>query len=775
MALCATLVIVLFLKNELSFDKSHPKSESIYRFTITDPAQFEGKHFARVFNPEYVPQMAEYFPEIANYVRLAPVLGGVVKLNERYINVEQAFQTDSTFFDIFNPELLVGNPGRILANPGSMVVSERFAKKVFGDLDPLGQIVTLPSGQYYSSSVDFVIKGIMRDFPHNSHFHPEFIVSTQDKGELDRFAWTYFQLSENANKNNILSGFKNFYSEHINQEAKERDIQAHLQNISDIHLHSTKLREIEINSNISIIYTLSIAVVILILIALTNYANLNNGMAAYNQRYIYISKVLGSSNWMNLKYFLIEGIIITMISISICGLLAMCSNFVIQKHYSIDLFAGNFKTNLAVVAIFSLLSILSGCLQPLKQMIINSTSPVDFRKNPLTDRKSISKSLIVFQYAISISLIVAVIVIHRQTSYALERSMGIQDSNLVVFTNVHTDVQNKFEIFKTGLLKFNSIESISAMLEPPGGEANDRFEFTLEGYSKDETGNGSNTIVVFPCDYSLPRAFNLNFLSGNDFSEKNRDCEGAGEYIVNESALRFLNHLNPQDIIGKEFSLISNIEGVQIPKGTIVGVVEDFHLSSIKKEIEPMVLFKQESLWLLNFVVSVNPGMQTEAMIDLENVWAEMFPEHEFQYEYVSSMYKSVYKTEILQANLLSVFTFIALFICSIGLLGMAMLTIRRRTKEIGLRKISGASIGEIVTMLYWDFIKWIVLSFLISIPFAYMAMDKWLENFVYKTGLSWWIFAMAGAFALISALITVSIQAWKAASKNPVDTLRYE
>lgn len=187
MALCATLVIVLFLKNELSFDKSHPKSESIYRFTITDPAQFEGKHFARVFNPEYVPQMAEYFPEIANYVRLAPVLGGVVKLNERYINVEQAFQTDSTFFDIFNPELLVGNPGRILANPGSMVVSERFAKKVFGDLDPLGQIVTLPSGQYYSSSVDFVIKGIMRDFPHNSHFHPEFKVSTQDKGELDRF------------------------------------------------------------------------------------------------------------------------------------------------------------------------------------------------------------------------------------------------------------------------------------------------------------------------------------------------------------------------------------------------------------------------------------------------------------------------------------------------------------------------------------------------------------------------------------------------------------
>ena len=775
MALCATLVIVLFLKNELSFDNFHPKSDRIYRFTVTDPAQFEGKHFARVFNPQYVPQMAEYFPEIENYVRLVPVLGGVVKLNERFISVDQAFQTDSTFFDIFNPGLLVGNPAHILDNPGSMVVSETFAKKVFGDLDPLGQVVTLPDGQYYNTSVDFVINGIMRDFPPNSHFHPEFIVSTQDKGELDRFAWTYFLLTENSSKNNILSGFKNFYSEHINQEAKERDIQAHLQNVSDIHLHSNKLREIEINSDISIVYTLSIAVIILLLIALINYANLNIGMAAYNQRYIYISKVLGSSNWMNLKYFLIEGIIITITSISFCGLLAMSANFVIQKHFSINLFVGNLMTIIGVVGIFNLLSILSGCLQPLRQMIINLTSPLDFRKNPIPGRKGISKSLIVLQYAISISLIVAVIVIHRQTSYALGRSMGVEDNNMVVFNNVHTDVQNKFEVFKAGLLRFNSIQSISAMLEPPGGEANDRFEFTMEGNSKDETGNGNNTIVVFPCDYSLPQVFNLNFLSGNDFSEKNIDSEGAGEYIINESALKLLNHINPQDIIGKEFGLISNIEGVQIPKGTIIGVVKDFHLSSIKKEIEPMVLFKQESLWLLNFVVSFKPGMQTEAMNDLENVWTEMFSEHEFQYEYVSSMYKSVYKTEILQANLLSVFTFVALFICSTGLLGMAMLAIRRRTKEIGLRKISGATIGEIVTMLYWDFIKWIVLSFLIAIPFAYLAMDKWLENFVYKTGLNWWIFPLAGAFALISALITVSIQAWKAASRNPVETLRYE
>ena len=282
-------------------------------------------------------------------------------------------------------------------------------------------------------------------------------------------------------------------------------------------------------------------------------------------------------------------------------------------------------------------------------------------------------------------------------------------------------------------------------------------------------------IGVFPCDYSFASIFNLKFLSGNNFSEKNEDNEGSGEYIINESAMKRLHYTDPDEIIGKEFGLISNIDGIKIPTGKIIGVVKDFHLSSIKKEIEPLVLFKRKDLWLMNFVVSFQPGMQIKALTDIESVWTKMFPEYPFQYEYVSSMYKNVYKTELLQAKLLSIFTFIALFICSMGLLGLSLLTTQRRTKEIGIRKINGAKISEMMIMLNWDFIKWIMISFVIAIPLAFFAMNKWLDNFAYKTTLSWWIFALAGLAAMFIALITVSVQSWKAASSNPVEALRYE
>lgn len=776
LALSSILIIVLFLRNELTFDSFHKKSDRIYRFTITSPRFFEGKHFARVYQPGYIPQMAEYFPEIENYVRLAPINGGVMKYNEEFIEIRQAFVCDSTFFKVFDSELLVGDTDNILNNPGSMVVSENFAKKVFGKINPVGQILTLPSGQFYGENIDFVIKGVMKDFPQNSHFHPEFITTSHDKTILAGWAWTYLLLSDNTNPNNILSGFKNFYSSHIENKTEEIKIEAHLQNISDIHLHSNKLREIEANSNMAVIYTLSLSALILLLIALANYANLNIGMKDFTDKYLFISKVSGSSIWMNLKYFLSEGIIIVLASIVISGFVAISANILIQKYFGLNLFTGNTTFILSVVVLFSILGILFGILPLQKQSIINIESLSDYKKSKNNlRRKGISKSIIVLQYTISIGLIVAVFVIRRQTNYALDSSMGVETNNVICFEDVHSNVQNKFEVFKEELLKYNSIESVSAMFEPPGGEANDMFQFKMDGYITNETNKTDNYIGIFPCDYSFASIFNLNFLDGSNFSEKNEDNEGSGEYIINESAMKRLHYTNPDEIIGKEFRLISNIEGINIPTGKIIGVVEDFHLSSIKKEIEPLVLFKRKDIWLINFVVSFRPGMRASALTDIKSVWAKMFPEYPFQYEYVSSMYENVYRTELLQAKLLSIFTFIALFICSMGLLGLSLLTTQRRTKEIGIRKINGARISEIMIMLNWDLLKWIMISCAMAIPLAFLFMNKWLEGFAYKIALSWWIFVLAGLTAVLIAVITISVQSWKASSRNPVEALRYE
>ena len=317
---------------------------------------------------------------------------------------------------------------------------------------------------------------------------------------------------------------------------------------------------------------------------------------------------------------------------------------------------------------------------------------------------------------------------------------------------------------------------VSAMLEPPGGEANDMFPFELEGY--DTQNDQYNRIGVFPCDYSFASIFNLKFSGGNNFTEKNIDAEGSGEYIINETAMHRLNFSNPKEIVGKEFKLIfpqGDAVGIKIPRGKIIGVVKDFHLSSLKKKVEPLVLFKRDKLWLINFVVSYQTGMQKTAIDDMTKVWNSLFPEYPFQYEYVGAMYQKVYKSELLQTRLLSLFTIIALFICSMGLFGLALIITQKRTKEIGVRKVNGAKISEILAMLNKDFVKWVVIAFVLACPAAWFAMKKWLENFAYKTSLSWWIFALAGVLALGIALLTVTLQSWKAARRNPVEALRYE
>jgi putative ABC transport system permease protein len=238
-----------------------------------------------------------------------------------------------------------------------------------------------------------------------------------------------------------------------------------------------------------------------------------------------------------------------------------------------------------------------------------------------------------------------------------------------------------------------------------------------------------------------------------------------------------LKYTDPDKIIGKKFRLIFSApgSGIEIPGGKIIGVVKDFHLQSLKSAVEPLVFFKRESLWLINFVVSYHPEMKNQALKDMQTVWNSLFPEYPFQYEYVGAMYKKVYKAELLQARLLSIFTIIALFISSMGLFGMALITTQLRTKEIGIRKVNGARVSEIITLLNKNYLLWVAVAFLGASPVAWFVMNKWLENFAYKTSLSWWIFALAGVLALGIALLTVSWQSWRAATRNPVEALRYE
>ncbi|WP_320111071.1 ABC transporter permease [Draconibacterium orientale] len=777
LALTGILFITLFLKNELTYDSYHQKSARTYRYTSTDPDFFSGKHFARIVNPGYIHEMSDALPELEEFVRLRPVRGGLMKYDQRYYKVAQAFECDSTFFSVFDAEMLMGNKETVLENPASMVITQSFAQKVFGEKNPVGEVLTLPAGQYYGEDQDFTIAGVMKDFPANSHFHPDFVATPLVDQFTYGWAWTYLVLNENTTVENVTAGIYDYLKNNNETNPEEMDTEVHLQKISDIHLNSHKLREIEENSNIRNVYVLAIAAFILLLISISNYANLNIGMSGFSAKYLFINKLLGSSKSAVVKYFFFEGICILLAALFFTVLLSVPVNATIVRFYQLNLLAGNSSVMLLIVLVFSFLTLLFGMLPVLKSVFSSILLGGNRGSAVAVHRNGVSRVLIVFQYAFSIALIITVIVISRQTNYALKNSMGVQQNNVICFESVHASIQQKFAVLKAELLQYNSIESVSGMLEPPGGEANDMFPFEMEDYETEDPGRNFESIGVFPCDYSFASIFNLQFLAGTNFSENNKDNEGLGEYIINKAAMKRLRYSNPEDIVGKDFKLIfsSPGSGITIPKGKIIGVVEDFHLSSLRKQVEPLVLFKRDKLWLLNFVVSFKSGMKDEALADMRRVWNELFPEYPFQYEHVDALYKRVYKTELLQARLLSVFTLIALFICSMGLFGLALIITQNRTKEIGVRKVNGARVSEILTLLNKDYMKWVALAFVIACPAAWFAMDKWLENFAYKIPLSWWIFVVAGILALAIALFTVSFQSYRAASRNPVEALRYE
>ncbi len=770
LALCGILFITLFVNKELSYDKFHKNADRIYRYTYTNPEHFDGNHFARIYNATNIPEFCNFFPEIENYVRLSPIWGGVT-YDQKYISVNQAFTCDSSFFDIFDIELLTGNSIESLKNPGTLIITESLAKKVFGAKDPIGQTLNLSAEQWGNNYLDYSVQAVIKDFPKFSHFHPEIIVTAPDQSVFKNWSFTYFLLSEHANPDNIISKAKDMFAHGEGKYWGNSKTNIFIQKLTDIHLDSNKLREIETNGNRLNIYVLSIVAVILLIISLSNYANLNIGMSGFSNKYLCINKFLGSSNKVNLKYFFTESMVISLFTIIITVILLIPFNFFLQKNYSLNLISGNIALITIIFLVFSLLNLVVGTIP----VFVRSISEIKLKliqvNNFKISRKGISRSLIIVQFAFSLILLIAIITINKQLNFVLQNSLGNNSTNAIYLESA----QGKYQLFKEKLQKYTSIDKVTAMFTEFGGESNDMFGFKMEGYAEAMPDDKYNKIGVFPCDYTFPSFFDLNFLSGHDFTEKTEDNEGAGEYIINLAAMKRLQYSNPNEIIGKDFQIISNQPDVKIPKGKIIGVVEDFHLSSMKKKVVPLVMFKRKEVWLFSNIVAFKPGMQKEGIVHVKEVWNKLYPSFPFQYEYIEPMYKKIYNTEILQAKFLSIFTVVSLFICSIGLLGLTLLITQTRTKEIGVRKVNGAKIFEIVAMLNKSIVIWILLAFVAACPIGYYAMNVWLQNFAYKISLSWWIFILAGILTLVISIITASWQTISVAKSNPVKALRYE
>ncbi len=765
LAFIGILFIVLLIKYETSYDKHFHNSDNIYRLSISNPDFLGGKHFARIFQPYFIPDIKENFSDVQNYVRLSPIRGGVLKHNRQFYSITQAYECDSMFLSVFKPVLHEGRLATAFNNPNAIIISQAFSTKVFGSESAIGKTITLPEGQFNEREKVFTVTGVMKDFPNNTHFHPDVITNTF-ADHANNWGWTYLLVNNNADITNLETKLSAYVSELFGKQV-DMGVGVHLQNITDIHLYSHKLREIEANGNIANVYVLAIAVLVLLLIALSNYANLNAGMSGFAASWLGINKIIGAPKKLATKYYLLEGALLLLFTLIISVIPIIIVNRLFIKAYHINLINGNLSYILVMVSLFVTICLLISILTALKYVGSQAISKVYRLKKGV----SVNHGIIVAQYALTISLLVSVLVIVRQTHFSLSHSMGNQSDNIICIPSIHQNLQQKFAVFKQELLKNNVIEYVTGMQEEAGGEANDAFPFKMEGYQPKE--GEYDHIGIFACDYSFPELFNLTFLAGNTFSANNSETDG--EYIINKSAAIRLGYSNAVEIIGKQFQLIFEYGDINLPNGKIIGVVDDFHLSSTRKKIEPLVLFKRESLWLMNYAVSYKPNQRAEAIKYIRDTWNSMFPNYPFYYEDVNAMYRNIYKPELIQARLLSIFTIVAIIICSMGLLGISLLTAQNRTKEIGVRKVNGATTQEILLMLNTKYAKLVIIAFIIASPISYYAMLRWLDNFVYKTNISWGLFAVSGVVTMFIALLTVSRQSYKAASKNPVEALRYE
>lgn len=774
-SLACCMLIIMFIRYELSYDRFNSTADRVYRFTagIKRDNGYQA-HFARCSEP-WVKYFPEDFPEIEKMVTLVPYRNITLKINDEKFSLKTAFYTDSTFFNVFSINLLQGDPNRVLTDPNTAVISSTLALKYFKDKDPVGQII-INTGQYDGTkwgSKNFTITGVYKDIPANSHFHSDLFISKSSNND-DGWKYVYLLFKSKTNPADFIGKFPDFLKKHGVEEKDINDFIPDLQCITDIHLKSNKDREIEQNGNMSIIYIIGLIGIVILVISWVNYLNLTITRVFGHGKSIILYKIFGNIRSVFTQY-LIEALIINFISL----LLALL--FIVIFFPVISTLTGNVLNKNAFQFISGIIwfpalfagSLLIGCI-PVGIYIVKLKSSVSLLKPAITRTKNkpssfFRKSLIVFQFTLTIILIICALVINLQGKYIIKHQAGANQDSVLIIKLFNQDILSKYDLLKTELLKSPYIKEATATFEEPFGQTMDAMGFETSDIKEEYK---DKVLWVYSADDNFFRFNNIPIIAGTDFPKYSGNLK-KDYYILNETAVKDLGW-TPEKAVGKPFKLKFPESDSIFFGGNIVGVAKDFNLNTLHHEIKPFVFFQRE-IWFWVMLIKVDLEHRTQAMDFIKQKWEMISPDYPLTYEFNSDAFFNAYKKETIQSRLTWFFSVVAIIISCLGLFAISSIVILRRTKEIGLRKVNGASIFEIVNMLAVEFTRGVIIAFCIATPIAWYIMQKWLQNFAYKTELSWWIFIVAGLIGLVVALLTVTWQCWHAARRNPIEALRYE
>ena len=749
------LLISLWVFDELSFDRFHLNNDRIYRVnTMSNEMGLVTSSSWRLG-----PALKEVYPEIEDFTRLWPWNRSLVKVEDKSFDEGNFYLVDPSFFSIFSFNFIHGSPESALGDKYSVVLTEQTAKKYFGDENPLGKSIYIRRHEH-----DFEVNGVIENIPSNSSIQFDLIarVDLMPQQRLESWEFTGYtcvMLNKQTDMETVDQKIHDFYKMYVNEES---GVYPFLQPLTEVHLYQDGTPGL-----IKMVRYFSIIAIFILLIACINFMNLRTAKATKRTVEVGIRKVVGAKRKQLIIQFLSESIFISFISL-ILGILLLelalpAFNQITMKQ--LQLFSGQPGFNFLYLFLATLVTgFISGSYPAL---YLSAFLPIQILKS-----KSVSsdfgntsrKVLTIFQFSISIGLIICILIWQEQLYFIQNKDIGIK-KDFVINLIHNQDLVSKFDAYRNELLKNQKIRSVTSSASTPfniGSFINVNWEghFDQEGI----------TMPYNMVEYDFFQTFGMKIIEGRAFS-RNIPTDQTEACIINETAAGLMDFETP---VGKELYFNHPAFEESYKHVKIIGVVNDFHAHSLHEEIAPSI-FRMHEPYLSYVYIKIQPGEIASTLDYIRETTEEFAPAYPFRFEFMERTYNRLYEMEIRMGKIINMFALIAVFISCLGLFGLASFTIEKRTKEIGIRKVLGASVTKIFSMLSLEFLKWVALANLIAWPVAWYFMQQWLDNFAYRIVLDWWIFLIAGLLGLVLALITIIFQSTKAALANPVQALRYE
>ncbi len=767
--LASILIITLFVIEDLSFDGMHSKKDRIVRVLTIDSAQGVQSQEVGVSQVPLGPAAMNEIPEVENYVR---ILGGGqwrLRYNDNEYQTENGIFSGSTFFEVFDFEIIDGQIDSVLSEPNSVVLTESLAKRIFGDEDPIGNALTLGATQQLN------VKAVMKDPPPNSHIQFDIIrslVAPLDQPGWPRFLsnWggisCYNYLLLNKRHEDLQPIINKLIDLKASNDAAEFFTPT-LQRLEDVHLHSKHIlfESNHAKTDISNVYIMTSIGLIILILASVNFMNLVTARSSSRALEIGVRKVMGGIKKQLVVQYLTESVLIVFISFLIAAgitiLLMPVLNTVYQRSADIQWLISP-QIGLYMFGFLIFLGIIAGSYPA---FILSSFKPVEVLKGGFKAGRSgslVRKGLVIFQFIISITLIAGAGVIYRQMDYIHQMDMGYNRDQLITIQMPTQEMVRQIPVFRENLIGISGISEIGTSSVQIGQQLG-RNSIEPEGASEEDSYITSAMTV----DDLYLETMQMQILEGRNF-EKDSKADSAGSILINEELAAMLNWEDP---VGKTISLNVGPDGDATPF-SVIGVIRNFNFATVQHTIEPLYVRYGKNNSVISIRLEGDPG---KIIAGIEKEWKSLFPGTLFEYSFMDDDFETLYENETAFASMFNHLTFLAIFIAIIGLFGLSAYAADQRTKEIGIRKVLGAKVVQIMMMLSKEFILLVLIAFVFAIPLAWYGAGLWLDGFVYKISLGWGVFIFSALIAVFVALVTVSWQSMRAALSNPVQSLRDE